>query len=157
MSRNFARSLAGKKAYNLRRFYKGRKITLIGGISIEGVVATKTIEGSMKGEDFHEFIEKELMPHLREGPVIVMDNLRAHKMEKIEKLVASKGIRIEYLSPYSPEFNPIEMLWSALKAFVRKFASNSIKNLSQLIDLGLLLIEKEFFRNIFVKCCYCAS
>jgi putative transposase len=86
-----------------------------------------------------------------------MDNLRAHKMEKIEKLFASKGIRIEYLSPYSPEFNPIEMLWSVLKAFVRKFTSNSIKNLSQLIELGLLLIEREFFRNIFVKCCYCAS
>lgn len=157
MSRFFARSKKGQKAYSLRKFYKGRKLTLIGAISSEGVVAIKTIEGSMRGKDFQEFMKTDLIPLLEAGDVLVMDNLRAHKMAGIEEWVKARGASIEYLSPYSPEFNPIEMLWSVLKAFIRQFPSNSIRTLNQLINLGLDLMDKAFFKNWFIKCCYCAD
>ena len=106
MSRDMARSEKGKKAFCLRPFYKGRKMTLIGAISIEGVVAKKAIQGSMKGKDFKDFVEKELVTKLNPGDVVVMDNLNIHKMEGIKELIASAGARVEYLPPYSPDFNP---------------------------------------------------
>lgn len=155
MSRRVARSLKGRKAFNLRPFYKGEKLTLIGAMDREGMVATKTVKGSMKGKDFNDFIKTELLPKLREGHVIVMDNLNIHKMEGIQELIAEKGARIEYLPPYSPDFNPIEMLWSTLKAFVRRFPLRMISGLEKLIEIGLYLIGKSFFRNWFIKCCYC--
>jgi len=70
MSREMARSEKGKKAFYLRPFYKGRKMTLIGAISIEGVVAKKAIQGSMKGKEFKDFIEHDLVPLAQRGAAI---------------------------------------------------------------------------------------
>ncbi len=91
MSREVARSEKGKKAFCLRPFYKGRKMTLIGAISIEGVVAKKAITGSMKGKDFKEFVAQYLVPKLKPGDVVVMDNLNIHKMEGISELITATG------------------------------------------------------------------
>ena len=157
MSREVARSEKGKKAFCLRPFYKGRKMTLIGAISIEGVVAKKAIEGSMKGEDFQEFVEPDLVPKLNPGDVVVMDNLNIHKREGIEELIASAGVRVEYLPPYSPDFNPISMLWSTVKSLVRMFPTRAMSVLEQLIELALMLIAIHTFKNWFTKCCYCTN
>ncbi|NJL98066.1 MAG: transposase [Synechococcaceae cyanobacterium SM2_3_2] len=110
MSRDAAKNLSGKKALCLRQFYKGRKMTLIGAINKERVVATRLIKNSMKGKDFLDFLEIELIAKLSDGDVIIMDNLSSHKMEWIQKLVEEKGVRIENLPPYSPDFNPVEMM-----------------------------------------------
>ncbi|NJO52354.1 MAG: IS630 family transposase [Leptolyngbyaceae cyanobacterium RM2_2_4] len=157
MSRDVARSLSGKKALCLRQFYKGRKMTLIGAIKKEGVVATRLIKGWMKGKDFRAFLEIDLIPKLKGGEVIVMDNLSSHKMEGIKELVEEKGARIEYLPPYSPDFNPIEMMWSVIKAFVRLYCTRGMAALEKLVEIGLYLIETSSFSNWFAKCCYCDS
>lgn len=157
MTREVARSEKGKKAFCLRPFYKGRKMTLIGAISIEGVVATKAIQGSMKGKDFKDFVEHDLVPKLNPGDVVIMDNLNIHKMEGIEELINATGARVEYLPPYSPDFNPIEMLWSTVKSLVRMFPTRAMEALEQLIKLALMLIGTNTFKNWFTKCCYCTS
>lgn len=157
MSRDVARSEKGKKAFCLRPFYKGRKITLIGAISVEGVVATKSIPGSMKGKDFRDFIEHDLAPKLNPGDVVIMDNLNIHKMKGIQELITARGAKVEYLSPYSPDFNPIEMLWSTVKSIVRMFPTRAIGSLEKLIKLALMLIGTNTFKNWFAKCCYCTS
>ena len=111
------------------------------------VVAKKAIQCSMKCKYFKEFIEKELVSKLNPGDVVVMDNLNIHKMEGIEELIASAGARVEYLPPYSPDFNPIEMLWSTIKSIVRLFPTRAMEALEQLIELAVMLIgttaEKE--------------
>ena len=155
MSREIARSEKGQKAFCLRPFYKGRKMTLIGAISIKGVVAKKAIKGSMKGKDFHYFVKNDLVPKLNSGDVVVMDNLNIHKMEGISELIASAGARVEYLPPYSPDFNPIEMLWSTIKSIVRLFPTRAMEALEQLIELAVMLIGTTAFKNWFTKCCYC--
>jgi transposase len=157
MQRSQGRSLIGKKAYGLRKFYKGKKMTLIGAMNMKEVVATQMIEGSMKGGDFHRFIKTKLVPRLRRGQVVIMDNLRAHKMEGIEQLIQAKGAEVIYLPPYSPDFNPIEMLWSVLKHMIRQFRSDTLDELKVLIEVGLSFLEKSFFKNWFTKCCYCIS
>ena len=157
MSRSMARSEKGQKAFCLRRFYKGLKMTLIGAISIKGVVAKKAIQGSMKGKDFHDFVKNDLVPKLNPGDVVVMDNLNIHKMEGIEEQIATGGARVEYLPPYSPDFNPIEMLWSTIKSLVRMFPTRAMDALEQLIELALMLMGTTTFKNWFTKCCYCTN
>ncbi|MBC6475887.1 MAG: transposase, partial [Hormoscilla sp. GM102CHS1] len=153
MSREMARSEKGQKAFCLRQFYKGRKMNLIGAMSMREVVAKKAIQGSMKGKDFKEFIEKELVEKLNPGDLVVMDNLNIHKIE----LIASAGARVEYLPPYSPDFNPIEMLWSTIKSIIRLFPTRAMSALEQLIELAVMLIGTTAFKNWFTKCCYCTS
>ncbi|BDT14768.1 transposase [Limnospira platensis NIES-39] len=95
----------------------------------------------MKGKDFQDFIEQDLVPRLNPGDVVVMDNLNIHKMEGIEEMITATGARVEYLPPYSPDFNPIEMLWSTVKSVVRMFPTRAMEALEQLIKLALMLME----------------
>ncbi|BDT15732.1 putative transposase [Limnospira platensis NIES-39] len=116
MSRPLARATKGKKVYELRKSSRGKKMTIIGAIKLSGVVATQTLEGSMKKEDFLQFIKLDLLPKLKKGDVVVMDNLNSHHREEVQEMIESVGARVEYLPVYSPEFNPIEMMWSQLKS-----------------------------------------
>jgi transposase len=111
--------------------------------------------GSMKGNDFKEFVAQDLVPKLKPGDVVVMDNLNIHKIKGISELITATGARLEYLPPSSPDFNPIEMLWSTVKSLVRMFPSISMKSLQKLIDVALMVIGKDSFKNWFTKCCYC--
>ena len=155
MERSVARSPKGRKAFCLRAAYKGQKHTLIGAISIQGLVCIKTIKGSMQGKDFEAFIRDDLSPHLSSTNVVVMDNLNSHKSIQVQELITATGAKPLYLPRYSPDFNPIEMLWSVLKAFVRKFKPPSLPAIQLVLKTFFLLIDKSFFTNWFSKCCYC--
>ena len=155
MERSVARSPKGRKAFSLRAVYKGQKHTLIGAISIKGLACLKTIKGSMKGKDFETFIQDDLCPHLSSGNVVVMDNLNSHKSTQVQQLITATGAKPLYLPRYSPDFNPIEMLWSVLKSFVRKFKPPSLPVMQIVLKTFFLLIDKSFFSNWFPKCCYC--
>ncbi|EDZ92666.1 transposase [Arthrospira platensis C1] len=111
----------------------------------------------MKGKDFQDFIEQDLVPRLNPGDVVVMDNLNIHKMEGIEEMITATGARVEYLPPYSPDFNPIEMLWSTVKSVVRMFPTRAMEALEQLIKLALMLMGTNTFKNWFTKCSYCTN
>jgi len=90
------------------RFIEGLSFTVIGAISLKQVLAVMTMNGSMDGDAFEVFIEKFLVPQLWPGAVVVMDNLPAHKIGAIEPLIKAVGASVLNLSPYSPDFNPIE-------------------------------------------------
>lgn len=157
MARSVARSLAGQKAYSHRDHYRGKKLTLIGGIKKGKVLAKKVIEGSMKGEDFYDFIKEELIGNLQAGDVVILDNLNTHHREDIQELIQSVGARIEYLPIYSPEFNPIEMMWSQLKSMVRKFKTKTVDALEKVITVAISLVDPKQLKNWFTKCCYCSD
>ncbi|MBC6472893.1 MAG: transposase [Hormoscilla sp. GM102CHS1] len=78
-------------------------------------------------------------------------------LEGIEELIVATGARVEYLPPYSPDFNPIEMLWSTVKSLVRMFPTRAMSAREQLIELALMLIGTNTFKNWFTKCCYCTN
>jgi transposase len=117
--RTHARSRCGSRVYDLKPFYRGAKITVLGAISLKKVVGIMTLDGSRDGKAFSVFIEQFLVPNLWKSAIVVMDNLPAHKLAAIEPLIESAGATILNLSPYSPDFNPIELWWSQLKAFLR--------------------------------------
>ena len=157
MERSVARSDRGKRVFSHRLCYKGQKQTVIGAISVNGIVSMKMIQGSMKGEDFLTFIKVELAPKLLPEHRIIMDNLNCHKVEGVERVITAMGAKILYLPTYSPDFNPIEMLWSVLKYFIRLLRPNSKQLLQHLINIFPFLLERSFFKNWFTKCCYCAT
>ena len=155
MSRSAARALRGKKAYHLREFYRGQKLTMIGAIKRGTILATKRLERSMKSDDFLAFIQVNLAPHLKAGDVVVMDNLNSHHRVEVREIIESVGASVEYLPVYAPEFNPIEMMWSQLKSLVRKFRTKTIASLNKIIELAVSLIPFRFLNHWFTKCCYC--
>lgn len=157
LTRTYARSPLGTRVYDFKPFYRGAKITVIGAISWQQVLAIMTLNGSMDGNTFKVFVEKCLLPQLWSGAVVVMDNLPAHKVKEIEPLIQSVGASVVYQSPYSPDFNPIEHWWSQLKAFLRSFSPTTAKMVDALIATALDLINPQHLKNWFTNCCYCTS
>ena len=157
LTRTKARSPHGTRAYDLKPFYRGAKITVIGAVSLKEVLAVMTLNGSMDSNAFEVFIKECLLPKLWSGAVVVMDNVPAHKKASIETLIQSVGASVLNLSPYSPDFNPIEHWWSQLKAFLRQFSPKTTKMVDTLIAIALDLFNARHLRNWFANCCYCTS
>ncbi|MEG4898486.1 IS630 family transposase [Microcoleus sp. F10-B4] len=93
-----ARSKKGERSYDIKPFYRGSRVTVVGAISNKKVIAMKTMGKSMNGEDFQKFVQEELVPSLWKGAVLVMDNLKAHKVEGVEKMIEAVGAKVVYLS-----------------------------------------------------------
>jgi len=157
LTRTPARSTSGSRVYDLKPFYRGAKVTVVGAISLKKVVGLMTLNGSMDGRAFEVFIEHFLVPNLWEGAVVVMDNLPAHKLGTIEPLIQAAGASLLNLSPYSPDFNPRELWWSQLKAFLRQFSPSTTKMVDILLATALDLVNPKHFKNWFTSCCYCTS
>jgi transposase len=122
-----------------------------GAISLKKVLAVMTLDGSMNGEAYKVFVEHLLLPQLWKGAVVVMDNLPAHKVRKIQPLIESVGASVLYLSPYSPEFNPIEHWWSQLKAFLKQFSPKNAFVVDGLIKIALELVNPKHLKNWFTN------
>ncbi len=157
LTRTHARCQRGTRAYAVKPFYRGKKVTVIGAISLKRVVALMTMDNSMDGKAFEVFIEQCLVPQLWSGAVVVMDNLPAHKVDSITSMIESVGASILCLSPYSPDFNPIELCWSQLKSLLRQFSPTTTKMVDAIIAVALDLINPKHLKNWFTNCCYCTS
>ena len=92
-----------------------------------------SFEGAVNGDIFRVFVQQVLTPTLREGDVVVMDNLPSHKVKGIEEAVESRGATLVYLPPYSPDFSPIEECWSKVKAWLRKIKARTLEALDDAI------------------------
>lgn len=96
--------------------------TLIAAVSLAGPLAPWVFEGPMDGELFRAWIQQGLAPHLRDTDLVILDNLATHKVAGIREAIEQTGARLLYLPPYSPDFNPIENLWSKVKQCLRSLA-----------------------------------
>ena len=103
--------------------------TFTAGLSLNGMVAPMVLDGPMNGEAFLAYIRQVLVPVLRKGDIVIMDNLPAHKVTGVRQAIEAAGARLLYLPPYSPDFNPIEMAFAKLKAALRKAAARTIPEL----------------------------
>ena len=107
--------------------------TFTGALRLSGMTAPMVLNGAMNGPAFFAYVEQVLVPTLLPGDVVVMDNLPAHKPEGVRMAIEKAGARLLFLPPYSPDFNPIEMAFSTLKALVQKAAERSIETLWQTV------------------------
>jgi transposase len=103
--------------------------TLVAGLRVDGVTAPFVIDRAMNGQIFRVYVERCLAPTLSPGDIVIMDNLPAHKVAGVRDTIAAAGATLLYLPPYSPDFNPIEMLFAKLKALLRRAATRTIASL----------------------------
>ena len=122
MSRSHAWVKRGEELIDRVPMNRGKSLTLLGAIRLTGWVLLTTMLQTANGDRFIAWLKKKLLPRLRRGDVLIMDNLRAHHNPKVVPLCAAHGVRVIYQPPHSPDFNPIEPGWALQKQFVRKHA-----------------------------------
>jgi transposase len=109
-------------------------MTFTAGLRINGLTAPMVLDGPMDGEAFRAYIEQVLAPTLHPGDIVIMDNLPAHKVHGVREAIEAVGASLLYLPPYSPDFNPIEMAFSKLKALLRAAAARNICQIASNCD-----------------------
>lgn len=132
----------------------GRNITLLAALSVAGVGATMTIEGATDTDVFCAYVSEVLAPTLSTGDIVVMDNLSAHKAQKVRELIEARGARLVYLPPYSPDFNPIERCWSKIKTYLRATKARTSERLDEAIKKAFETITESDARAWFKHCGY---
>lgn len=126
MTRTRGRGLGGARIHEATPQGHWKILTILGAISIRGMIATMTIEEPTDTDIFLAYLEHVLCPELRPNDVVVMDNLSAHKVQGVRELIEATGAELLYLPPYSPDLNPIEMAFSKFKAALRKAAERQL-------------------------------
>jgi transposase len=127
----------------------GKNVTLLASMSLEGMGPCLAVEGSTTSEVFLAYLEHVLVPSLRAGQVVVMDNLTAHKGERVRELIEGRGCELLYLPPYSPDFNPIEEAFAKLKTLLRKAQARSREVLIEAMGRTLEALTARDARNFF--------
>jgi len=115
--------------------------SIIAGLRNDGVIAPMVLPGAMNTEAMRAWARDVLAPHLRPGDIVIWDNLSIHDDPELAKLIRSRGARLEFLPPYSPELNPIEEAWSKLKSTLRVAKARLFDALVQAIDEALHAIS----------------
>ncbi len=144
MTRLRARAPKGTRAYGKVPRNRGKNTTLMAAITLEGAMgASMTVEGATDAEAFEVYVEHFLAPSLREGQVVVLDGLGAHRTEKVRGLIEARGADLVFLPSYSPDLNPIEEAFSKIKALVRKEGARVREALVEAIGRALAAVTPE--------------
>lgn len=157
LTRLYGRAPAGARAVGSMPRNYGANVTLLGALGPTGLDALMTVDGATDGDVFQAFVEQVLCPTLQAGDVIVMDNLRAHKVAGIEEAIARCGARLLYLPPYSPDLSPIEQCWSKLKAYLRRVEARTREALEEAITDAMESITAADALAWFAHCGYVAN
>lgn len=134
-----------------------RTTTLVSAIRQEGVVAALVYEGATDEAAFLTFVRQVLVPALRPRDIVVLDNLAAHKVKAVARVLRRAGMGVWYLPPYSPDLNPIEKIWSKVKAHLRRAAARTTETLWEAITQALEAITPQDCQNSFAHCGYPAT
>jgi Transposase and inactivated derivatives len=127
---------------------------MISSVRLDGTSACMTIEGATNTEVFHAYVREILVPALRPGDIVVMDNLGAHKNEHTLERIRQAGAEVRFLPAYSPDLNPIEMMWSKVKALLRKAQARNYPDLLTAIAAALSAITPQDALGWFAACGY---
>jgi transposase len=157
LARLFARAMRGERAVGKAPRNYDKNESVIGAMGLRGVIAVMSIEGAIDGLAFNEYVERVLLPELRKGDVVVMDNLNVHKASRVQQLIRSAGARLVYLPAYSPDFSPIENCWSKIKQYLRSCEARTRDRLREAIAEALKTVTAADIRGWFRGCGYGAS
>jgi transposase len=131
--------------------------TFVGGLTLRGFIAPFVLDGPINRAAFETYVEKVLVPELRKGDTVIMDNLPGHKGPRVRQLIEAAGAHLLYLPPYSPDFNPIENAFAKLKALLRKAAERTVEGLWIAIGELIDLFSNKECRNFFTAAGYDAD
>jgi transposase len=128
--------------------------TFVAALRCDGLVAPTVVDGAMTGDLFVAYVERQLVPTLRPGDVVVMDNLSCHKRAEVRRAIEAVGCELRLLPPYSPDLNPIEKAFSKLKALLRKAAKRTVETLWRYLGEVLDEFGPAECLNYFRSCGY---
>jgi transposase len=136
---------------------RGSNTTVLSSMTLEGMGPSLTVEGATTSVVFEAYVEQVLAPTLRGGQVVVMDNLSAHKGERIRDLIEGRGCELLYLPSYSPDLNPIEEAFAKIKGLLRKGEARTREALVEAIGTAISAVTTKDARGYFEHCGYCAA
>ena len=151
MTRRYAYSLGGSRAVDSAPLSKPKNTTILSSIQTLRYTA---FSGGTTVERFKRYLEIDLLPHLNDNSVLIMDNMKSHYAKAVKNLLDSSGVRYIYLPPYSPDLNPIEKLWSKVKAFLRKFKARTLDALPNAIQCAFQTVSPSDCSGWFHSCDY---
>jgi transposase len=154
MTRRYGRAPQGERLIGTVPQNYGAKVTMLAALGSRGVEAVMTIDGATAAEVFQAYVEQVLRPTRRPGDIVIMDNLRAHKVAGIREAVEQAGAQVLYLPPYSPDLSPIEPCWSKLKTALRTAQARTREALEQAMALALATITVSDAYHWFHHCGY---
>jgi transposase len=149
MTRRYGRSIKGQRCVASVPFGHWQTTTFIAGLRHDRIAAPMITDGPMTGDIFRKYVECFLYPTLKPGDIVIADNLSSHKVAGVRNAIEAAGANMIYLPPYSPDLNPIEKLFSKLKALLRKAAERKVENLWKIIGLSIGKFTQEECSNYF--------
>jgi transposase len=154
LTRLYGRAPRGKRATESVPRNYGPQTSIISAVSLTGAEATMTVEGAVDTDTFNAYIEQVLRPTIRPGDVLVLDNLSAHRASRLEIVAAACGAQVLWLAPYSPDFSPIELMWSKIKTKVRAAKARTAQELNDALVAALQLVTGADCFGWFSHCGY---
>jgi transposase len=152
LTRLYARARRGQRQIDHAPAGHWNTTTLVAAITCEAPIAPMMLDGAMDSLAFVAYVEQVLVPAMPKGAIVVMDNLGAHQSPAIERLLAQAGAELRYLPPYSPDFNPIELMWSKIKAALRAAKARTKEELWAAIAHALTMVTPADLRAFFCHC-----
>ena len=149
LARNYGRSPMGRRCTSAIPHGHWQSSTFIAALRHESVQAPFLIEGPVDAEVFTAYLQQVLCPQLREGDMLILDNLSTHKIQNVSQLVSARGVGIRYLPPYSPDLNPIELAFAKLKAHLRQAAARTLVDLHCALASALNSFSPQHCRGFF--------
>lgn len=157
MARSHGRCARGERLRMAVPHGHRKTTTLVAGLRLDGMVAPMVLDGPINGDWFEAYVAHILLPTLRPGDVVIMDNFSSHKRASVREMIEAKGARLRFLPPYSPDFNPIEMAFSKLKALLRKAAERTVTGLWSTIGRFVDVFTPQECANYFAAAGYDAD
>ena len=154
MQRTHGRAAPGERVVASVPHSHYKTISTIAALSVKGVIASASFDGGTTAARFVGFINDELVPVLRKGRVVILDNLAAHNDKRVNELAEAAGCRVLRLPPYSPDYNPIEMAISKVKTVLRKLAKRTVPGLFAGITKALATVALQDARAYIEHCGY---
>ena len=154
MARRYGRAPRGQRCRAPVPHGHWKTTTFVGALRLHGMTAPMVLDGAMHGAAFLAYVEQVLVPTLGPGDIVVMDNLPAHKPVAVRHAIEAAGAELRFLPPYSPDFNPIEMAFSKLKAFLKKIAARTMDDLRDAIATGIDTFTPSECQNYFAAAGY---
>lgn len=152
--RDYARIVGGHRIKLAKPHPRGNYYSLLGAIGMDEVKAALYGQWATHGEIFVAFVRDHLAPKLKRGDIVLMDNVNFHKSEAVKQYIESTGARLWFLPPYSPDFSPIENMWSKIKSIIRKYAPRTESQFKAVMTIAFQAITQNDLVGWFKHCGY---
>lgn len=154
MTRLYGRAAVGERVRDSIPTATWHTTTMLAGVRAEGADAPFVLSGPIDGDSFGVYVDRVLAPVLKPGDIVVMDNLSSHKNRWARERIEAAGALVMDLPPYSPDLNPIEKMWSKIKALLRKFKARTFEELVKAVGEAIASVTKEDIIGWFHSCGY---